>query len=429
MKQKLFLPADILLPKNGTDMTRYSVVACDQYTSEPQVWQKTEQIVGDARSTLRMVFPEVYLNDGDFDGRIARINAAMQNALDEDAFTLYQDSYFYIERTQRNGAVRKGLIGMVDLEGYNFAHSPKDDVQTPIRATEGTVLERIPPRVKIRENAPIELPHIMLLVDDPLKRGIEKIGRMKDSFKKVYDFDLMQQSGHLTGWKVDVCAYGLIDAMVERLSDPEKFEESYGLSGDSGKKPLVFAVGDGNHSLATARQCWDNLKETLTEEQRENHPARYALVELCNLHDEALVFEPIHRVVFDVDPAHLLHCMKQELGLTAQPAAQNFTLVQGNRKTVYGIGNPSSQLTVGSVQNFLDRYLAEFGGKVDYIHGEAVVEQLTAEANTVGFLLEAMDKGDLYRTVIMDKVLPRKTFSMGDAWDKRFYCEARLIRE
>ena len=427
MKQKLFLPADILLPNKQQDMTRYSVVACDQYTSEPEVWADAAEVAGDALSTLNMIFPEVYLNDGDFDGRIARINAAMEDALEKAVFTEYKESYIYIERTQRNGAVRRGIVGMVDLEGYDFAHSKDDDVQTPIRATEGTVLERIPPRVKIREHAPLELPHVMLLVDDPDKRGIEVIGRMKENFDKVYDFDLMQNSGHLTGWKVDVCAYGIIDALIERLSEEQNFYKNYGLDAQMGKKPLVFAVGDGNHSLATARQCWDNIKGSLSEEEKATHPARFALVELCNLHDEALVFEPIHRVVFDVDVKAMLEAMSRELGL-GKKGSQKFTVVENGVKTEYAIRKPSSQLTVGSLQNFLDAYCKEHGGRIDYIHGEEVVERLSAQENAVGFLLSAMEKTDLYKTVIMDKALPRKTFSMGDAWDKRFYCEARRIK-
>lgn len=430
--QNLFLPADILLPKTAFDMTKYSVVACDQYTSQRDVWEQAKSFTEGVLSTLDMIFPEVYLNDGEqaFAARISSINQAMEQAVKDDVFVCYPDSYFYIERTQRNGAVRRGLIGRIDLEAYNFAHSPDEDVQTAVRATEGTVLSRIPPRVRIRENAPLELPHVMLLVDDPDKTCIEVIGTHTDAMQKVYNFDLMQDSGHLTGWKVNAADVALIDALVDRLSDQADFEKRYGLKQDSGKRPLVFAVGDGNHSLATARQCWDNLKANLSEAERENHPARYALVELCNLHDDALVFEPIHRIVFDVDPDRLLKSMTEKCGLTTDPDAKGqwFTAVVQGKKTAYCITKPDSQLTVGSVQNFLDAYVKENGGEVDYIHGADVVMELSEKEQTFGVLLSSMKKEELFPTVVFDRALPRKTFSMGDAWDKRFYCEARKIR-
>lgn len=430
--QKLFVPADILLPKKKYDMAKFSVVACDQYTSQREVWEEAKSITAGRLSALDMIFPEVYLNDGEeaFVSRIASINKAMEDAAKADVFDVYEKSYFYIERTQRNGAVRRGLIGMVDLEGYDFAHSPTDDVQTPIRATEGTVLSRIPPRVRIRENAPLELPHVMILADDPQKCCIEKIGEHKEKMQQVYDFELMQQSGHLSGWMVNKEDHALIDALIEKLSDEAAFEERYGLKPDSGKKPLVLAVGDGNHSLATARQCWDNIKSKLGEAEYENHPARYALVELCNLHDDALVFEPIHRIVFGVDAHKLLAEMEKECGLSYDEGAKGqklWAVVNGKEKAVT-LTKPSAQLTVGSLQNFLDAYCRENGGEVDYIHGADVVKELSAREDSVGFLLSGMEKGELYPTVIFDKALPRKTFSMGDAWDKRFYCEARKIR-
>lgn len=432
MKQNLFMPADILLPKQGTDLSRYSVVACDQYTSQRSVWEQTKAYVGDELSTLNMVFPEVYLNDGEqaFAQRIASINAAMEQAVAQNAFDTYENSYFYIERRQRNGAVRHGLIGMVDLEGYDFAHSPDEDVQTPIRATEGTVLSRIPPRVKIRENAPLELPHVMLLVDDPDKTCIEVIGANKAQMQQVYDFDLMQDSGHLTGWRVDASQYPLIDALILRLSDQKAFAQRYNLPEDAGKKPLVFAVGDGNHSLATARQCWDNIKAGLSKEQQEHHPARYALVELCNLHDSALVFEPIHRMVTGINIHAMMAEFQAQYGITRDENAdgQKLWVVVNGKKQCIVITKPSAQLTVGSLQNFLDGYCSVHGGEIDYIHGEDVVLKLSEQENSIGFVLDGMDKAELYPTVVFDKALPRKTFSMGEAHDKRFYCEARKIR-
>ncbi len=428
--QKLFVPADILLPKKEHDYTRFAVVACDQYTSEPKVWEQTAQIAKGHLSAYDMIFPEVYLNQGEaaFSARIASINAAMAKAVEEDCFEEYKQCYFYIERRQRNGNIRRGLVGAVDLEGYDFAHSPEDDPQTAIRATEGTVLSRIPPRVKIRENALLELPHVMVLVDDPARSCIEVIAAHKQQMQQVYDFELMQQSGRLSGWKVEEKDHALIDALIERLSDKDAFYAEYGLDEASGKMPLVLAVGDGNHSLATARQCWDNIKANLTEQEREDHPARYALCEICNLHDDALEFEPIHRIVTGVDASALLAAMEDVCGLQKTGEGQPLWVVADGEKLPYVITKPSAQLTVGSLQNFLDAYCREHGGEIDYIHGEDVVTALSRNEHSIGFVLSGMEKSALYPTVIFDKALPRKTFSMGDAWDKRFYLEARKIR-
>lgn len=305
-----------------------------------------------------------------------------------------------------------------------------EDVQTPIRATEGTVLSRIPPRVKIREHAPLELPHVMLLADDPQKTCIEAIGQHTARMRRVYDFDLMLDSGRLTGWRVNESDYGRIDALIERLSDETAFAERYGISLESGKKPLVLAVGDGNHSLATARQCWDNVKSNLSEAEQENHPARYALVELCNLHDDALDFEPIHRVVFGVEAPRLMRRMKEVCGLTedASASGQKLSVVLDGQERAAVMTVLSHTLPVGTLQTFLDDYIRECGGEIDYIHGAEVVKALTRRPDAIGFLLSGITKSELYPTVVYDKTLPRKTFSMGEAWDKRFYCEARKLR-
>ena len=427
MKQKLFLPADILLPNKQQDMTRYSVVACDQYTSEPEVWADAAAVAGDALSTLNMIFPEVYLNDGDFDGRIARINAAMEDALCKEVFTEYKESYIYIERTQRNGAVRRGIVGMVDLEGYDFAHSPEDDVQTPIRATEGTVLERIPPRVKIREHAPLELPHVMLLVDDPDKRGIEVIGRMKENFDKVYDFDLMQGGGHACAYLMTEKEQAEVGRALSALITPDAMQARYG---DASLAPLLFAVGDGNHSLATAKATYEEVKAAIGEEAAKTHPARYALTEVVNLHDEALEFEPIYRVVFGCDPDELLiELQEAAASLNGNAAAQEMVCITADREFTMTVAHPEQQLTVGTLQSFLFDYTARHPEvTVDYIHGEDSLRTLAKQQNAVGFLFDGMRKDELFRTVIYDGALPRKTFSMGHAADKRYYIEARRIK-
>ncbi len=389
-----FKKADILIPRD-VDHSKWSVVACDQYTSQPEYWNEVSRIVGAAPSALNIVFPESFLEEGD--GRIEKINKKMAEYIEEGIFEECLNSMIYVERTMSNGKVRKGIIGAVDLEDYDFSVGSK----SKIRATEGTVLERIPPRVKIRENAPLELPHIMLLIDDTNKTVIEKC----EKGEKIYDFDLMQNSGHLSGWL-------LSDSEAERillaLSHLDK----------NAAGNLLFAVGDGNHSLATAKTCWENLKKTITPEEQENHPARFCLVEIENIHDEALEFEPIHRVVFDVNPEELIAEFKAYYPETQEMdnGGQHIIYTYAGKKGDLYVKNPSSTLAVGTLQAFLD----EKGYKVDYIHGADVTEQLSYKEGNIGFLLPAMEKSDLFKSVIADGALPRKTFSMGEAEDKRF---------
>ena len=292
-----FYPANVLLPTE-TDLTKWSVVACDQYTSQPDYWQEVESFVGDAPSTLRMIVPELYLEQPGVEQRIAAVNAAMDRYLADGIFRTVEN-FIYVRRTLRDGKIRRGLIGVVDLEKYDFTKGS----QSLIRATEGTVLERIPPRVKVRENAALECPHIMLLIDDPMKTVIEPVEDRAGELEQVYQFDLMQDSGSLEGILCDDSEARRILAALDELADPEAFNARYDLTG---KAPLLFAVGDGNHSLATAKTCYENLKKVLPPEEARVHPARYALVEVVNLHDASLEFEPIHRVVFGVDEKKLL---------------------------------------------------------------------------------------------------------------------------
>ncbi len=399
---KTFKKADILLPKD-IDFTKWSVVACDQYTSQPEYWQSAEYLVEDAPSTLNLVFPEAFLSEGD--ARIEKINCNMAKYLEDGIFDEYLGSLIYVERTMSNGKTRRGIIGAVDLEDYDFSKGS----QSKIRATEGTVLERIPPRVKIRENAPLELPHIMLLIDDENKTVIEPIS----ASEVLYDFDLMQGGGHIKGYLLD-------DSEADRvLSALSHLDET--ASGN-----LLFAVGDGNHSLATAKTCWENIKATLSPEQQENHPARFCLVEIENIHDDALEFEPIHRVVFNTDPEKLIADFKAYYPetLDTDNGGQHIIYTYGSKKGDLYVKNSGSMLAVGTLQNFLDKRCAE----VDYIHGEDVTMQLSQKAGNIGFLLPSMEKSDLFRTVIADGALPRKTFSMGEAQDKKFYMEAKKIK-
>ena len=395
----IFNKTDIMLPRN-TDLTKWSVVACDQYTSQPEYWEKAEAFVGNSPSTLNLVYPEAYLSQGD--GRIAKINGTMKKYCEKGIFSTYEDCLIYTERTLSDGRVRKGIVGAVDLEAYDFNKGAK----STIRATEGTILERIPPRVKIRENAPLELPHVILLVDDKDKTLIESAVKGE----KLYDFELMADGGHLAGW--------IIENSDEFMAVLDEFSAK---AADG----LVFAVGDGNHSLATAKACWENLKPSLSEEEKETHPARFCLVEIENIHDDVLEFEPIHRVVFGIEDedkfikefAEKLSCIKEDDG-------QEIVIVKGDSKNKLYMQNASSLLSVGTLQNYLDTLSYE----VDYIHGEDVVESLSAKQGAVGFLLPKPEKSSLFKTVIRDGALPRKTFSMGEAREKRFYMEAKKIR-
>ncbi len=417
-----FKSADILLPNTKTDMSAWSVVACDQYTSEPEYWKDVEKIVGDKASTLNMILPEIYLNQSDVDFRIDNIHKTMDKYLSSDIFNEYKNSYIYTERTQSNGILRQGLIGMIDLEEYDYSKGSTSSV----RATESTVVERIPPRIKVRRDACLELPHIMILIDDNKKTVIEPIGTKADSMKKLYDFPLMKNGGSIKGYLVGDDQKDKIDSALTALGDKNAFNQKYGLSDTP---VLLYAMGDGNHSLATAKAYYEELKSNNPDKDMSSHPARYALVEIVNLHSEALQFEAIHRIVTDVDCDNLLASLKFTLSLTETDcgSGQAFTYVcKGVKRKMY-IGKPLSNLTVGSLQTVLDGYIKENGGQVDYIHGTEILEKLAQADNSIGFILPDMLKSELFPTVIKDGALPRKTFSMGHAEDKRFYIECRKI--
>lgn len=295
---KTVKPFDILLP-NVADPGKFAVVSCDQFTSQRDYWTKLAYFVGDAPSALKLIFPEVYLEDGDDDARIADINATMRRYLSDGTFKTLKDSFVLVRRQTAYGYTRLGIVAPVDLEEYSYVHP----TNATIRATEGVVSNRIPPRLKIRKDAPIELPHVMLLLDDRDKQVIEPFYKKRDSLEKLYDFELNMNGGHLTGWRLDA---------AEVLSVLDRYAESikgmYGVDTD-----FVFAVGDGNHSLATAQAHWNEVKKTLSPEERENHPARFALAEIENLHCDGIVFEPIHRFVFGVDDADFVLYMSGAL--------------------------------------------------------------------------------------------------------------------
>ena len=421
MKNVCFGSAEILLPDfKNVNGTKWSVVACDQYTSEPDYWNAAEAEVGDAPSTLRLMLPEIYLNESE--ARIPAIREAMQKALESDLIA-HPDAMIYLERVQSDGTVRHGIIGAVDLEKYDYSKGST----SLIRATEGTVLERIPPRVAVRRGASVELPHVMLLIDDRRRTVIEEAAKLAKQNAPVYDFDLMLGGGHVTGYWLDEKAQkGALDALTQ-LATPEAMLERYG---DASLSPLLFAVGDGNHSLATAKASYEEIKQKIGAEAAKEHPARYALAEVVNLHDEALNFEPIYRVVFGADAKDLVADLKRFVSdLKGTAAPQSVTIVTTEGDETLEIPTPEQQLTVGTLQRFLDGYLKQHPeAEVDYIHGEDSLRNLSKGDGAVGFLFDGMEKNDLFRTVLYDGALPRKTFSMGHAQDKRYYLECRKIQ-
>ncbi len=425
-----FQSADILLPQN-CDLSLWSVVACDQYTSQPEYWQRVEDRVGRAPSALRLILPESCLEGPDVETDIMEINNTMTRYLREGRFAEYPDSLIYVERTLDNGRVRRGLIGMVDLEQYDY----EPGAVTPVRATEGTVLSRIPPRVAVRKNAPIELPHVMLLADDPKETVIEPLAAQTGEMELLYDFELMEQGGHVKGWRLGEKQMEQVARAMAALADPEAFRRRYDLSGE--EPVLLFAVGDGNHSLATAKECYERQKRVTPQEQWDSLPARYALCELVNLHDHSLEFEPIHRVLFGVDPRFLVDELVRYYPNTLRgegPATEQrrhvLRYVWAEEEGAVTVLTPRAQLAVGTLQAFLDEFLAAHPqSRIDYVHGADVARKLARERkDAIAFLLPAMGKEELFPTVIHDGVLPRKTFSMGEAHDKRFYLEARRIR-
>lgn len=435
--KKVFKSADIMLPKQQIDMEKWSVVACDQFTSEPEYWEQVEKIVGDEPSSYRLILPEVYLEAEDIEVRLKKINQSMEDYLKQEVFDTYKDALIYVERRDSAGKVRAGIVGCIDLLEYNYEKGSTSCV----RATESTVIERIPPRIRVRKNAPMELPHIMILIDDEGKTVVEPLEQKKNSLKKLYDFDLMQGGGHLAGYLLGEEEKEQVYEALDLLGKEEEFCARYGLK----KAPvLLYAMGDGNHSLATAKEYYEQLKAANPEKDLSDHPARYALAELVNLHSPALEFEAIHRIVTEINVDHLETAMKETLGLVekqncgladgkitekSDEKAQCFTIVKKGVGKEYYITKPTSKLTVGSVQNFLDQYLKEQGGKIDYIHGLDVINRLSMEEGSLGVVLPDMAKNELFPTVIEDGALPRKTFSMGHAQDKRYYMECRMIRE
>ena len=413
-------PADIYLPDfNAIDKNKWACVACDQYTSERDYWRALRAFVGDEPSTLSLMLPEAYLDLTE--EAVPKINAEMHKYLDGGILNCRKNTMIFLERTQSDGRVRRGIVGAVDLDEYDF-HAGS---QAMIRATEGTVMERIPPRVAIRRDAPIELPHIMMLIDDPERTVIEPIAQKAAEYCVAYDLDLMGGGGHAKGYYMDTADHDSVNKALGALAVRSQMKDKYRVDAE----PLLFAIGDGNHSLATAKTLYEEIKAEIGEEAARSHPARYALCEIVNLHDEALEFEPIYRVLFDVDVKSVLRDFTQYVkSLNGDAESQSFTFVWSDGETELAAESPKAQLAVATVQSFLDEYAVAKGIEVDYVHGTDSVRKLCEKPNTLGILFDGMSKDMLFKTVICDGALPRKTFSMGHAADKRFYLECRKIR-
>ena len=424
----------IMLPKEGTDYGKWAVVACDQFTSQPEYWEETESIVGSAPSTLRLMLPEFYLGSDGEEERISQIRSNMDQYMKDGTLQTMEPGCVLVRR-EAEGRSRLGIVICVDLEAYDYNKGS----QSLIRATEGTVVERIPPRLRIRRGAPLEMPHIMILIDDPDQTVIEPLEKL--DLECLYDMDLMQNGGHVTGRFVPEAK---LDGMKEALGTlMDKAIERYG------QGHVIFqAMGDGNHSLATAKAAWEEIKNDLPENERDDHPARFALCEIENVYDPGIVFEPIHRVVFAGDDLKgkdlmdkLTEILAQQNGAAAfvpaeadqadaVPGADGFAIeamYEGAEGKLVIDGPCTSKLAVGTLQNAIDVLVKEYGASVDYIHGEAAVRELAGKDGNLGFLLPAMDKFQLFPAVAADGALPRKTFSMGEANEKRYYIEARSL--
>lgn len=397
----------VLLPKS-VDMSRWAVIACDQYTTDRNYWRALDEFVGNAPSTLRLIFPEIYLSE-DMESRIAAINAAMRNYTENGIFR-EENGYVLTERTLPDGRKRVGLVTCVDLEEYDYV-SPVGS----IRPTEETIEERLPVRIHIRENAPLELPHILLLMDDAEKSVIEPVYANRNTLEKLYDFDLNMNGGHICGYSVP---YELIPvSSFDKLLDPELQEKKYGKNAG-----ILFAVGDGNHSMATAKKCWDSVKLSLSEEERENHPARYALVEVLNVYDDALDFLPIHRVVDGIDENAFIEGLS---GVLKGEGSLTVVTRNGEKRLSCPV---EAEKTIISVQSYLEKLRSESGLKIEYVHEREQVDEDVKKRGGIGIIMPYFPKNKLFDYVVNVGKLPKKAFSIGEEKTKKYYIEAKRIK-
>jgi len=404
MSGSVFSAAEILLPRTEHPET-WSVIACDQFSSEPEYWRRAAETVGDRPSTLHMIVPEAFLEGTDLAAAAAARGEVMASYLAQDVFCAYPGAFVYVERTTSTGKLRRGLVGKLDLEAYDY----RPGTTAPVRASEKTVVERLPARITVRERACLELPHVMMLADDPDGTIVEPLTAKRERLPLLYDFGLMEGGGHLAGRVVAGKDAEAVQAAVDAFADWE----------------VQMVIGDGNHSLAAAKACWDALKKTLSPAERETHPARWALVELNNVYDAGIGFEAIHRVLFGVEPEHLVQALRDGLG---DGPGSDVRVVWAGGSAQVRVPAASFGGTVAALQDVLDRYLAETGCGIDYIHDDAAASAMAEKPGAAAIFLPAMDKADLFRTVERDGVFPRKSFSIGHARDKRYYMECRRIR-
>ncbi|MCL2588411.1 MAG: DUF1015 domain-containing protein [Oscillospiraceae bacterium] len=399
----IFNKADILLPKPGVDLTKWTVIACDQFTSDQAFWARVEAKVGAEPSTLHMILPEAWLGQVDEASRTKEINGTMHDYLEDELFEQLDDSLIYVERTLKNGKLRRGVVGAIDLEQYDI--SP--DSSSALRGTERIIASRLPARVDIRRAAALELPHVLILIDDPTGEIIEGIpGR--GGLEQVYDFDLMEGCGHLRGYRLTGGAADQVTAAINALP--------------------VILVGDGNHSLVAAKMAWDERKVDLTEVERQNHPARFALVEINNVHEESLEIEPIHRIVFDAqgDLIGQFAASSPDVVL-GEAAGDTIRYIDRGVPSAFTVQNRTVGETIDLLQVFLDEYVEQHGGEIDYIHGDAELEELAAKPDSIAFFMPPIAKPALFESVVRGGVFPKKSFSMGEGADKRHYLECRVI--
>lgn len=418
---ELFRRADILLPEKDIDLTNWSVVACDQFSAQPAYWEARKREIGDDPSTLHMMLPEAYLATGDPLAEARRIDLAMEDYLGLGFFRTIADSYVYVERTLQSGKKRRGLVGVLDLEEYDYSRGSV----SPIRATEGTIESRLPVRVQVREGAALEMPHIMVFIDDPENTVMGQLTESAHLLPEVYDFDLNGGGGHLTGYQVSGKAADKVDEAIAALSAPETLRKKYGAGA-----PVVFAMGDGNHSLATAKQCWERMKPHLTVAEKENHPARWSLVELVNIHDEAITFEPIHRVLFNTDPEAFFRSATDRIENDLHPGAglhRVLLVTEAGEREITATGFSIGAL-IGTAEEFCQDYIAAHGGSVDYIHNDETAVDLGRKAGCAALLLPKMEKSELFPSIVRFGPFPKKSFSIGRAEDKRYYMECRKIK-
>lgn len=410
----VFQAAELLIPREEL-LEDWAVIACDQFTSQPEYWQAVRARVGEKPSAYHLVFPEAELGRGE-EARIASINAHMREYLAGDVFRTYPDAYVYVERTLLDGSVRRGVVGVIDLECYDY----RSQSETPVRATEQTVTSRIPPRVKIRGGAPLEASHALLLMDDRRGNVLNTLETRREELPLLYAFDLMQGGGHIEGRLVTGTAAAALEAALQGYE-----AETAARFSSTGKAPLLYAVGDGNHSLATAKTCWETLKEQQPALTGTKHPARYAMVELQNIRDEAQRFEPIHRLLTGVEVSDLL----REAEAVSAPGGHAIDWAAGERQGTVFLDPELGALPVAALQRFLDRYLRSHSAHIDYIHGAETAMRLAGGFEAMCFLLPDFPKESLFHGIVLDGVLPRKTFSMGHAQEKRYYLECRRITE